>query len=75
MFLKESGLLLMIGGIIGVGIALGFSNLISTDDQAGLPLYAVMLGIIVSCLITLVFTLVPAFQASKTPPAIAMRVE
>ena len=75
MFLKESGVLLMFGGLIGLLIALGFSNLITLEGQSGLPLYAVLLGILMSCLITLVFTLIPAIQASKTAPAIAMRVE
>ncbi|NRB81391.1 MAG: ABC transporter permease [Saccharospirillaceae bacterium] len=75
MFLKESAVLLVFGGLIGVFIALGFSSLIALEGQSGLPLYAVLLGVLMSCLITLVFTLIPAIQASKTAPAIAMRVE
>ncbi|TCS35693.1 ABC transporter permease [Reinekea marinisedimentorum] len=76
MFLSEGGLLLVVGAVFGIAIVLAFSQILSSANGEGSFNYlAVALGVLVSSIITLAFTVVPALQAAKVPPAEAMRVE
>jgi putative ABC transport system permease protein len=76
MFLSEGGLLLAVGAVLGIGIVLAFSQIISSASGEGsFNYWSVALGVVVSSIITLAFTVVPALQAAKVPPAEAMRVE
>lgn len=76
MFLAEGGLLLAVGAVLGIAIVLAFSQIISSASGEGsFNYWSVALGVVVSSIITLAFTVVPALQAAKVPPAEAMRVE
>jgi putative ABC transport system permease protein len=82
MFFIESGLLGMIGGIVGIligaGFAYGFAALGRTFLGSGLIRaeisFALVLGaLFFSCFVGLVAGLVPAYQAAKKNPVDALR--
>lgn len=76
LFLSEGAFLLAIGAVFGIGIVVLFALAISSASGSSSVNYlAVVLGVLVSSVITLLFTIVPALQAAKVPPAEAMRVE
>jgi hypothetical protein len=76
LFLSEGAILLMIGALFGIGIVILFALAISsTSGSSSVNYLAVALGVVTSSIITLAFTVVPASQAAKVPPAEAMRVE
>lgn len=74
-FLFEAIFLALIGGLLGIFIVLLLVVIInaSSDFTMVLTLGNVMLGIIVSSLIGLVSGFIPAYQASKLDPVVAMR--
>ena len=83
-FLFESGLLGLIGGMIGIGIGIGLGkiaeyialNALGTDLlQAVFPLYLIIGALSFSFLIGTLSGILPAMQAAKLKPADALRYE
>ncbi len=77
-FLLEAMMLTFFGGIIGVLIALGISNLILLlvpSLPAQVPLWAVISGLTVSVGVGLVFGVLPARKASRLDPIECLRYE
>lgn len=83
-FLFESGLLGLIGGIIGIGIGIGLGkfteyialNALGTNLlQAAFPWYLIIGALSFSFLIGTLSGILPAMQAAKLKPADALRYE
>lgn len=74
-FLIEAVILAIAGGIIGIGIGVGGAMLIGivTPLKPTVPLSAIILATGVSGGIGLIFGVVPAHQAAKLDPIIALR--
>ncbi len=74
-FLIEAVILSIAGGIIGIGIGVGGATLIGivTPLKPTVPLSAIVLATGVSGGIGLIFGVVPAHQAAKLDPIIALR--
>ncbi len=77
-FLTEAVTLTAVGGLIGILIgwliSLGLKQLAPTLPSV-VPLWAVLLGFIVSCSVGLVFGLWPAIKAARLDPIEALRYE
>ncbi|MEZ5429445.1 MAG: ABC transporter permease [Pyrinomonadaceae bacterium] len=77
-FLFEAMTLTFFGGVIGVIIAIGISQLlilIFPSIPATIPLWAVTLGLTVSVFVGLVFGVFPAMKASQLDPIECLRYE
>jgi putative ABC transport system permease protein len=76
-FLIEAVILTVLGGLIGLIIAIGIIWLIAaaTAFPLVLPYWAVGLAIGISCLVGIVFGVIPARRASKLDPIEALRAE
>ncbi|HEX8196229.1 MAG TPA: ABC transporter permease [Pyrinomonadaceae bacterium] len=77
-FLLEAMVLTFFGGIIGVILAVGISNLIMLlipSLPASVPLWAVIAGLTVSIAVGLIFGVLPARKAAKLDPIEALRYE
>ncbi|MEP6903173.1 MAG: ABC transporter permease [Actinomycetota bacterium] len=76
-FLIEAAILTGIGGVIGLIIGEGLSFLINTYSPlpAFIPVWAIIVGLIVSAGIGIIFGLYPAWKASKLNPIDALRYE
>ena len=77
-FLLEAMTLTFFGGLIGVTLAIGVSNLIMLlipSIPASIPLWAVIMGLTVSVGVGLVFGVLPARKASKLDPIECLRYE
>ncbi|MEP6903393.1 MAG: ABC transporter permease [Actinomycetota bacterium] len=77
-FLLEAMTLTFFGGIIGVVLAIGISNLIMLlvpSLPAQVPLWAVITGLGVSVGVGLIFGVLPARKASKLDPIECLRYE
>jgi putative ABC transport system permease protein len=83
-FLIEAGVLGMVGGIVGILIGIGFSELVSiaavaatgtTIFQAYFPWYLIVGSLAFSFIVGSVSGLVPAIQASRLKPVDALRYE
>jgi len=77
-FLLEAMTLTFFGGVIGVVIAVGISNLIMLlipSIPAQVPLWAVIAGLSVSVGVGLVFGVLPARKASRLDPIECLRYE
>jgi len=74
-FLIEATILSVAGGVIGTGLGVGGIVLISalTPFQAGISVVAITLAVSVSGGIGLFFGVVPARQAAKLDPIVALR--
>ncbi|MGN0150939.1 MAG: ABC transporter permease [Wujia sp.] len=84
MFLFESGILGFVGGVLGVGCALGIKNIINKvavsllDFAAGtklavIPLWLALSGILIATLLGLLAGYIPARWASRLNPLTAVR--
>jgi putative ABC transport system permease protein len=77
-FLFEAMTLTFFGGLVGVGIAIGISQLIIIlfpSLPASIPLWAVIAGLMVSIFVGLVFGVWPARKASRLDPIECLRYE
>jgi putative ABC transport system permease protein len=77
-FLLEAMTLTFFGGIIGVVIAVGISNLIILlipSLPAQIPLWAIIAGLTTSVAVGLVFGVLPARRASRLDPIECLRYE
>ena len=77
-FLLEAMTLTFFGGLIGVTLAVGISNLIMLlipSIPASIPLWAVIMGLTVSIGVGLIFGVLPARKASKLDPIECLRYE
>ena len=77
-FLLEAMTLTFFGGVIGVLLAIGISNLILLlipSLPASIPLWAVISGLTVSVAVGLIFGVLPARKASKLDPIECLRYE
>jgi putative ABC transport system permease protein len=77
-FLFEAMTLTFFGGLLGVAIAIGISQLIIVffpDLPASIPLWAVIAGLAVSIFVGLVFGVWPARKASRLDPIECLRYE
>ncbi len=77
-FLLEAMTLTFFGGIIGVTLAVGISNLVMLiipSLPASIPLWAVVLGLTVSIGVGLIFGVLPARKAAKLDPIECLRYE
>lgn len=77
-FLLEAMTLTFFGGILGVTLAIGISNLIMLlvpSLPASIPMWAVISGLTVSVGVGLVFGVLPARKASRLDPIECLRYE
>ena len=77
-FLLEAMALTFFGGIVGVTLAVGISNLIMffvPSLPASIPLWAVISGLTVSVGVGLVFGVLPARKAARLDPIECLRYE
>ena len=77
-FLLEAMTLTFFGGIIGVLLAVGISNLVMLlipSIPAAVPTWAVLLGLGVSIAVGLIFGVLPARKAARLDPIEALRYE
>jgi putative ABC transport system permease protein len=77
-FLCEAMTLTFFGGLLGVAIAIGISQLIIVffpELPASIPLWAVIAGLAVSIFVGLVFGVWPARKASRLDPIECLRYE
>ena len=77
-FLFEAMTLTFLGGVLGVLLAVGVSQiiiLIFPSLPASIPLWAVVTGLVVSAAIGLIFGVWPARKASRLDPIEALRYE
>lgn len=74
-FLVEAAVLTGLGGLIGAGCGIGFSQLLSRvmETPTAISVPAIMGAVIFSVLIGLLFGLLPAMKASKLNPIEALR--
>ncbi|MBI2651627.1 ABC transporter permease [Candidatus Woesearchaeota archaeon] len=82
-FLIESGLLGIVGGLIGVVLGVGFSKLVeiivaltgNTFLKASFPWYLIIVSLLFAFFIGAISGILPALQASKLNPVDALRYE
>jgi putative ABC transport system permease protein len=74
-FLIESAVMSVLGGLIGVGLAVIISQLVAAVFTAAVPLSAVVVGMTLSTVVGLFFGIYPASKASRLSPIEALRTE
>jgi putative ABC transport system permease protein len=74
-FVIESAAMALAGGLIGILVAVGISQLVNLVFTASVPLSAIVVGILLSSGVGLFFGIYPASKASKLDPIEALRTE
>jgi putative ABC transport system permease protein len=76
-FLVESSILAAVGGLIGVGLALGLNPVVESlvDLPTRMPWWSVALGVSLATSVGLFFGVYPAHKASRLDPIVALRAE
>ena len=74
-FMIEAILVCIIGGIIGVLIAISITGLINLFFPALLPMSTVVVAFVICIMIGVIFGLAPAWTAAKAEPIEALRYE
>ncbi len=74
-FLIEAIAICIIGGLLGVGLALMATALINAFIPAILPLSTVAIAFVICVLVGVIFGLAPAWTAAKSEPIEALRYE
>ena len=74
-FMIEAVVVCIIGGIIGVLIALSITGVINLFFPALLPISTVAVAFVICILIGVIFGLAPAWTAAKSEPIEALRYE
>lgn len=77
LFVSESLLLCIFGGVLGVAVGFGLAQLIGNLAEWTVVYHSwsVPLGIIVSAIVGLIFGTIPALRASRQDPVLALRSE
>ena len=76
LFLDEALAIGIIGAILGIGVSIGFTQLLGETFSSGsLISLPMILGAVGGLIITLGLTIIPALQASAIPAAEALRYE
>ncbi len=76
-FLVEAVMLCLIGGAIGLGLGVIIAMVVraTTPLPAAVPLWTYIVGVVIPCVIGVVFGVVPAYKASRLDPIEALRYE
>ena len=76
-FLMEAVTLTGVGGILGILLGGGVAQVVRTvsDMKAAVPIWAVLLGLLVSVSVGLIFGVWPAMKAARLDPVEALRYE
>ncbi|HXE74909.1 MAG TPA: ABC transporter permease [Candidatus Xenobia bacterium] len=76
-FLVESSILAAVGGLMGVGLALGLNPAVTAlvELPTRMPWWAVALGVSLATSVGLFFGVYPAIKASRLDPIAALRME
>ncbi len=77
LFVSESAVLCLAGGVLGVGVGVALAMIVGQLAQWTVALQPISfpLGVLVSLLTGLVFGTLPAIQAARLDPVLALRVE
>ena len=76
-FLVESSILAAVGGLMGVGLALGLNPIVEAlvSLPTRMPWWAVLIGVGLATSVGLFFGVYPAIKASRLDPIVALRME
>jgi putative ABC transport system permease protein len=74
-FVIESSVMAATGGVLGVGLAVGISQIVQRFFTATVSLGGVAIGVILSTAVGLFFGIYPANKAAKLQPIEALRTE
>jgi len=74
-FLIESAVMSVLGGLVGVGLAVIIAQLVAAVFTAAVPLSAILVGMTLSTAVGLFFGIYPASKASRLSPIEALRTE
>ncbi len=76
-FLVESATVAAIGGLLGVGLGIGWAKLVSllSPFPSTIELWSVIAGLVVATSVGLFFGIYPASKAARLDPVVAMRSE
>jgi putative ABC transport system permease protein len=74
-FLIEAILICMIGGLIGLSLAFGLSQLINQFFPSDMPMWLAIFSLILSVVVGVISGLVPSYKAAKLNPIDALAYE